>query len=88
MRHISLVVGILAAASLFVGGSGCSKEPAPPQAVVKRQAPKPEAPAVAPVAKPAESAAPLTSGFQADVDAASLRQAVALCYATADRKED
>ena len=43
VRHISLVVGILAAASLFVGGSGCSKEPAAPQPVVKRQAPKPEA---------------------------------------------
>ncbi|MHB8941963.1 MAG: hypothetical protein ACYC7K_11255, partial [Desulfobacteria bacterium] len=48
VRHISLVVGILAAVSLFVGGSGCSKEPAPPQAVVKRQAPKPEAKAPPP----------------------------------------
>ncbi len=47
MRHISLVVGILAATSLFAGGFGCSKEPAAPQPVVKRQAPKPEAKAPA-----------------------------------------
>ena len=47
VRHISLVVGILAAASLFAGGFGCSKEPAAPQPVVKRQAPKPEAKAPA-----------------------------------------
>jgi len=47
VRHISLVVGILAAASLFAGGFGCSKEPAAPQPVVRRQAPKPEAKAPA-----------------------------------------
>ena len=55
VRHISLVVGILAAASLFAGGFGCSKEPAPPQQVVKRQAPKPEA--KAPAAPAAEAQA-------------------------------
>jgi len=43
VRPISLAVGILAAVSLFVGGFGCTKEPAAPQPVVKRQAPKPEA---------------------------------------------
>jgi len=43
VRHISLAVGILAAVSLSVGGFGCSKEPPPPQQVVKRQAPKPDA---------------------------------------------
>jgi len=49
MRHISPVVGILAAVSLLVGGFGCSKEPPPPQQVVKRQVPKPEAkPSAAP----------------------------------------
>lgn len=47
VRHISLAVGILAAVSLFVGGFGCSKEPAAPQPVMKRQAPKPEAKAPA-----------------------------------------
>ncbi|MGA8753182.1 pilus assembly protein PilP [Candidatus Deferrimicrobium sp.] len=52
MRHISLAVGILAAVSLFAGGFGCSKEPAAPQPVVKRQAPNPEA--KAPVAQAAE----------------------------------
>ena len=62
MRHISLVVGILAAASLFAGGFGCSKEPAAPQPVVKRQAPKPEAkapaaPAAGAQAKKAEQGA-------------------------------
>ena len=53
VRHISLAVGILAAVSLFAGGFGCSKEPAAPQPVVKRQAPKPEAkaPAAAPAAE-------------------------------------
>ena len=48
VRHISLAVGILAAVSIFAGGFGCSKEPAAPQPVVKRQAPKPEAKAPAP----------------------------------------
>jgi hypothetical protein len=43
VRHISLAVGILAAIFLLVGGFGCSKEPATPEPVVKRQAPKPEA---------------------------------------------
>jgi len=59
VRHISLAVGILAAASLFAGGFGCSKEPAAPQPVVKRQAPKPEAKApAAPAAEaPAKKAA-------------------------------
>jgi type IV pilus assembly protein PilP len=47
VRHISLAVGILAAVSLLAGGFGCSKEPAAPQPVVKRQAPKPEAKAPA-----------------------------------------
>ncbi|MDD5761649.1 MAG: pilus assembly protein PilP [bacterium] len=47
MRHISLAVGVLVAASLFAGGIGCSKEPAAPQPVLKRQAPKPEAKAPA-----------------------------------------
>ena len=47
VRHILLVVGVLAAVSLVAGGSGCSKEPAAPQPVVKRQAPKPEAKAPA-----------------------------------------
>ena len=55
VRHISLVVGILAAVSLAAGGFGCSKEPAPPQQVVKRQAPKPEA--KAPAAPAAEAQA-------------------------------
>ena len=55
MRHISLALGILAAVSLFVGGFGCSKEPAAPQPVVKRQAPSPEA--KAPEAKVAEAPA-------------------------------
>jgi len=62
VRHISLAVGILAAASLFAGGFGCSKEPAAPQPVVKRQAPKPEAkapaaPAAGAQAKKAEQGA-------------------------------
>lgn len=55
VRHISLAVGILAAVSLLAGGSGCSKEPAAPQPVVKRQAPKPEA--KAPPAPAAEAQA-------------------------------
>jgi len=55
VRHISLVVGILAAVSLAAGGFGCSKEPAAPQPVVKRQVPKPEA--KAPAAPAAEAQA-------------------------------
>ena len=55
VRHISLAVGILAAVSLFAGGFGCSKEPAAPQPVVKRQAPNPEA--KAPAAQAAEAQA-------------------------------
>ena len=55
VRHISLAVGILAAVFLLVGGFGCSKEPAGPQPVVKRQAPKPEA--KAPEAKTVEEPA-------------------------------
>ena len=54
VRYVSLAVGILAAVSLFAGG-GCSKEPASPQPVVKRQAPKPEA--KAPAAPAAEAQA-------------------------------
>jgi type IV pilus assembly protein PilP len=54
VRYVSLAVGILAAVSLFAGG-GCSKEPAAPQQVVKRQAPKPEA--KAPAAPAAEAQA-------------------------------
>ena len=50
VRHVSVAVGILAAFSLLAGGFGCSKEPAAPQQVVKRQAPKPEAKAPAPPA--------------------------------------
>jgi Tfp pilus assembly protein PilP len=46
--HITLVAGILAAASLFAGGLGCSREPAAPPPVVKRQVPSPEAKAPAP----------------------------------------
>lgn len=53
VRHASLVVGILAAVFLIVGGFGCSKEPPSPQPVVKRQAPKPEA---KPPASPAAEA--------------------------------
>jgi type IV pilus assembly protein PilP len=53
VRQISLAVGLLAAVSLLAGGFGCSKEPAAPQPVVKRQAPKPEA-----KAPPAQAAAP------------------------------
>ncbi|TRZ97042.1 MAG: hypothetical protein D4R80_07890 [Deltaproteobacteria bacterium] len=53
VRHISLAVGILAAVSLFAGGFGCSKEPAAPQTVVKRQVPKPEV--KAPAAPAAET---------------------------------
>ena len=55
VRHISMAVGILAAVFLFAGGFGCSKEPAAPQPVVKRQAPKPEA--KAPAAPAAEAQA-------------------------------
>jgi type IV pilus assembly protein PilP len=54
VRHVSLAVGILAAVSLFAGGIGCSKEPAAPQPVVKRQAPMPEAKAPS---APAEASA-------------------------------
>jgi len=49
-----MAIGILAAASIFFGVVGCSKEPAAPQPVVKRQAPKPEA--KPPVAAPAAEA--------------------------------
>jgi Tfp pilus assembly protein PilP len=52
VRRISLAIGILAAVSLFAGGFGCSKEP-PPQTVVKRMVPKPEA--KAPTAPAAEA---------------------------------
>jgi Tfp pilus assembly protein PilP len=57
VRHSSLFVGFLVAASLIVGGYGCSKEPpAPPQQqVVKRQAPKPEAKAPAAPEAPAQA---------------------------------
>jgi len=55
VRPISLAVGILAAVSLFAGGFGCSKEPAAPQPVVKRQAPRPEAKAPAPPAAEAQA---------------------------------
>ena len=58
VRHIFLAVGILAAVSLIAGGVGCSKEPAAPQPVVKRQAPSPEA--KAPEAKAAEAPAKKT----------------------------
>ena len=58
VRPISLAVGILAAVTLFAGGYGCSKEPAAPQPVVKRQAPKPEAKAPAVPAAEAPSQAP------------------------------
>jgi len=57
VRSISLVLGILAAVSLSTGGSGCSKEPAAPQPVVKRQAPKPEAKAPPPPAAEAQAQA-------------------------------
>ena len=55
VRHTPLVVGILAAVSLFFGGFGCSKEPPSPQPVVKRQAPKPEAKPPAPPAAEMQS---------------------------------
>ena len=55
VRHFSLAVGILAAVSLFAGGFGCSKEPAAPQPVVKRQVPPPEAKAPAPPAAEAQA---------------------------------
>ena len=52
VRHIVPVVGILAAVSILAGGFGCSKGPPPPQQVVKRQVPKPEAkPPVPPAAE-------------------------------------
>ena len=55
VRRVPLVVGILAAVSLLAGAFGCSSEPAPPQPVVKRQAPKPEAkPPAAPAAERAK----------------------------------
>jgi type IV pilus assembly protein PilP len=57
VRPISLAVGILAAVTLFAGGFGCSKEPAAPQPVVKRQAPKPEAKAPAAPATEAQAKA-------------------------------
>jgi len=52
-----MVFGILAAVSLFAGAFGCSKEPAAPQPVVKRQAPKPEAKAPVPPAAEAQAQA-------------------------------
>jgi Tfp pilus assembly protein PilP len=55
VRYIFLAVGILAAVSLFAGGFGCSKEPAAPQPVVKRQVPPPEAKAPAPPAAEARA---------------------------------
>lgn len=55
VRHVSLFVGFLVTASLFAGGYGCSKEPAAPQQVVKKQAPRPEA--KAPAAPAAEAQA-------------------------------
>ena len=61
VRHFSLAVGILAAVSLFAGGFGCSKEPAAPQPVVKRQAPKPEE--KAPAAPAAEAPAKKVEQF-------------------------
>ena len=60
VRYISLAVGILAAVSLFTGGIGCSKEPAAPQPVVKRQAPKPDAKTPAPPAAEAQAQAKKT----------------------------
>ena len=54
VRRSSLAVGILAAISLFAGGFGCTKEP-PPQPVVKRQVPKPEAKAPTPPAGEAQA---------------------------------
>ena len=52
VRSILPVVGFLVVVSIVAGGSGCSKEPAPPQQVVKKQAPKPEAkPPAAPAAE-------------------------------------
>ena len=57
VRRITLAVWILASGLLLAGGSGCSGESAPPQAVVKRQAPKPEAKApVAPAVETKEQA--------------------------------
>jgi len=50
-----MIVGILAAASLVAGGFGCSKDPAAPQPVVKRPAPKPEAKAPASPAAEAQA---------------------------------
>ena len=55
VRRISLAVGILAAVLLSAGGSGCSREAAPPQPVVKRQVPKPEAKAPAAPASEAQA---------------------------------
>ncbi len=52
LRSILPVVGFLVVVSIIAGGSGCSREPAPPQQVVKKQAPKPEAkPPAAPAAE-------------------------------------
>jgi len=59
VRHIPLVVGVLAAIFLLCG-VGCSKEPAAPQPVVKRQAPKPEA--KAPAAPAAEAPGKAVAG--------------------------
>ena len=52
VRSIFPVVGFLVVVSIVAGGYGCSKEPAPPQQVVRKQAPKPEAkPPAAPAAE-------------------------------------
>ena len=61
VRHVSHAVWILAAVFLFAGGFGCSKDPAAPQPVLKRQAPKPEAkaPAVPEAQAQAKTAEPV-----------------------------
>lgn len=54
VRNITLAVGFLAVVSFIAVGSGCSKEPAAPQQVVKKPAPKPDAkPPAAPVTEAA-----------------------------------
>lgn len=60
VRHVSLVAGFLAIVALLAGGYGCSKEP-PPQQVVKKQAPKPDAkpPAAAVAEAQAKKAEPV-----------------------------
>jgi Tfp pilus assembly protein PilP len=62
VRHSSMIVGVLVAAFLLAVAPGCSKEPATPAPVVKRQAPKPDAkppaaPAVETQAKKTEQVA-------------------------------